>query len=67
MKIQLREMGTFFGYFIFFMVSAVCLSVLGIENSISDIRYYLLALLIFIGIIKVLIKNSKEKLMNYYI
>ncbi|MBU5280433.1 hypothetical protein KQI13_02180 [Anaerostipes hadrus] len=61
MKIQLREMGTFFGYFIFFMVSAVCLSVLGIENSISDIRYYLLALLIFIGIIKVLIKNSKEK------
>lgn len=60
MKIQLRETGTFFEYFIFLMISTVCLSVIGIENSIANIRYYLLALIIFVGITKVLIKNSKE-------
>ena len=59
MKIELREVGTFFGYLIFLCISSICFSVIGIENKISNIRYYILALMIFIGIIKVFIKYNK--------
>ena len=31
MKIELREVGTFFGYLIFLCISSICFSVIGIE------------------------------------
>ncbi len=65
MKIELREAGTFFWYLIFLCVNAICFSVLGIENGISNVRYFLFAIVIFIGMIKVFIKNNKGGLRGF--